>query len=81
MTERLALPPKLGMKAAIAPTDDLRARLGADLVLEAGKTRHIGALGVQVLRAAALTWAKSGHSLTLVEVSDGCLDQLGRPKP
>lgn len=76
MSDRLSLAPKLDMKGALALADELRARRGADLTLDAAETRHIGALGVQVLLSAALSWIQAGHALALVGVSDACLDQL-----
>lgn len=73
---RLRLPAKLDQKAAIALADDLRARRGGDLGLDAGETRHIGTLAVQALLSAARTWASDGHTLTISNISDACIDQL-----
>jgi chemotaxis protein CheX len=73
----LSLPPKLDQKAAIALADDLRARRGADLGLDAGATTHVGTLAVQTILAAARSWSADGHRLKLVNVSDACVDQLG----
>ena len=70
------LAPKLDQKAAIALAEELRARRGADLCLDARDTTHVGALAVQVVLAAARTWARDGRALHLVGVSDACVDQL-----
>ena len=50
-----------------------RARLG----LDAAATTHVGTLAIQTILAAARSWARDGHSLKLVNVSDTCVDQLG----
>ncbi len=76
MSDRLALAPKLDLKGATALAEDLRKRRGSDLTLDAGATRHIGTPGLQVLLSAAASWAKDGHTLSLVDVSDACVDQL-----
>ena len=73
---QLRLAPKLDQKAAIALAEDLRARRGADLGLDAGDTTHVGTLAVQVILAAARSWSGDGHALRLVNVSDACVDQL-----
>ena len=73
---RLRLAHKLDQKAAIALAEDLRERRGADLGLDASATTHIGTLATQTILAAARSWARDGHSLKLVNVSDTCVDQL-----
>lgn len=49
---------------------DLRAHAGDDLVLDAGATTHLGALGLQVLAAAALGWRRAGYRLTIAPRSE-----------
>jgi chemotaxis protein CheX len=73
---QLRLSEKLDQKAAIALADELRERRGADLGLDAGATSHVGTLAIQTIIAAARSWARDGHSLKLVNVSDACVDQL-----
>jgi anti-anti-sigma regulatory factor len=73
---QLRLPQKLDRKAAITLVDDLRARRGGDLGLDASETRHFGTLAVQTVVSAARTWAAEGHRLTIHSVSDACVDQL-----
>ena len=75
-TAQFRLPAKLDQKAAIALADDLRARRGADLGLDAGETTHFGTLAVQAMVSAARSWASDGHKLTIFNVSDACVDQL-----
>jgi chemotaxis protein CheX len=75
-TAQLRLPPKLDQKAAIALVEDLRARRGADLGLNAADTAHLGTLAVQAVLSAARTWAADGHRLSIFNVSDACVDQL-----
>lgn len=73
---QLRLPAKLDQKAAIALVDDLRARRGADLGLNAADTVHFGTLAVQAVLSAARTWSEEGHKLSIFNVSDACVDQL-----
>ena len=49
---------------------------GDDLTLDACEVTHFGAMGLQVIRAAAKTWHKSGHSLTISGLSTDCIDQV-----
>jgi chemotaxis protein CheX len=76
MSARLSLAPKLDLKGATALADELRDKRGSDLVLDAARTKHIGAMGVQVLLSAAATWAEDGRALSMADVSDACVDQL-----
>ncbi len=76
MSDRLPLNAKLDLKGATALADELRARRGADLILDASATKHIGASGVQVLLSAVASWAADGHRISLADVSDACVDQL-----
>lgn len=73
---QLRLPAKLDQKSAIALADDLRARRGADLGLDARETTHFGTLAVQTVLSAARSWASDGRKLTIFNVSDSCVDQL-----
>jgi chemotaxis protein CheX len=72
----LLLPERLDLAAAAPLAEALRARAGRDLVLDAKAVSHIGAMGLQVLRSAAKSWASSGHRLELRNLSDACTDQL-----
>jgi chemotaxis protein CheX len=75
-TSHLRLARKLDQNATIALIEDLRARRGSDLGLDASDTTHIGSLALQTIVAAAASWARDGHRLTLVNASDACVDQL-----
>ncbi len=72
----LTLDPRLDFKAAAGLADCILSHQGKDLTLDAGHVSHMGAMGVQVLRAAARSWADSGHQLRLINASDDCADQL-----
>ena len=72
----LTLDPRLDFKAAAGLADSILTHQGKDLALDAAHVSHFGAMGVQVLRAAARSWAESGHQLTLINASEDCADQL-----
>lgn len=72
----LMLDPRLDFKAAGGLAEAILGHVGKDLTLDATQVTHMGAMGVQVLRAAALSWAESGHQLNLVNTSTDCVDQL-----
>ncbi|KEP70045.1 hypothetical protein DL1_19885 [Thioclava dalianensis] len=66
----LPLPAKIDLSTVGQLADDIRARSGADLVLDAGEVSVLGGLGLQILAAAAQSWRSSGHSLTIHPRSD-----------
>ncbi len=72
----LMLDPRLDLKAAPGLGETLLAHQGKDLTLDAGHVSHIGAMGLQVLRAAARSWSEQGKRLSMINVSDDCADQL-----
>jgi|LULE01.1.fsa_nt_gb chemotaxis protein CheX len=76
MSGTLFLPGKLDLRAAGPLRAALLSERGADLVLDAAQVNHLGALSLQVIRAAAKTWSEAGHSLTLTNVSTDLADQL-----
>ena len=49
---------------------------GKDLALDASEVTHFGAMGVQVIRAAAKSWHQSGHALSISGLSTDCADQV-----
>lgn len=71
-----ALEERLDLRAAGPLAKALIARRGADLALDARAVRQIGALPVQVIRAAAQTWAADGHCLSFEGASTDLADQL-----
>ncbi|WP_424943370.1 STAS domain-containing protein [Aliiroseovarius crassostreae] len=72
----ISLDAKLDMRAAGPLKETLLSHRGQDLALDASNVMQLGALSAQVLRAAARTWAEDGHSLTLINPSNDCDDQL-----
>jgi len=71
-----ALEERLDLRAAAALATALLALRGSDLELDARAVRQIGALAVQVIRAAAQTWAADGHRLSFEGASIDLADQL-----
>lgn len=72
----LKLEPRLDTARASALATAILDHAGADLELDASEVTHIGALGVQVIRAAAQSWKRSGHTLSLSGASADCADQI-----
>lgn len=58
----LALPHTLDLTAAAELRDDLAARRGAPLAIDASAVRRCGALCLQVLVAAKRDWESAGHA-------------------
>ena len=76
----LALMPRLDLSQVGPLAAELRAHQGADLVIDAGAVTHFGALGLQLLVSAALSWRAAGHTLSITPRSaafDDALAQLG----
>lgn len=77
-----ALSPRLDLASAQDLAAALRARAGVDLVIDAGGVTHLGALGLQILASAALSWRASGQSLRIAprsEPFDAALASFGLP--
>lgn len=72
----LFLEDRLDLRSVAALAQALADRRGSDLTLDASAVRQIGALAVQVLRAAARSWAEDGYRLTFVGPSNDVVDQL-----
>lgn len=72
----LALEERLDLTHAHALATAILDHAGQDLTLDAAKVTHIGAMGLQVIRSAAKSWAKSGNSLQISGLSSNCIDQL-----
>ncbi len=70
------LGPRLDTAQAGAMAAHLLEHAGQDLALDASEVTHIGAMGLQVLRAAAKSWHASGHALSITGLSTDCVDQL-----
>ncbi|MCL7464044.1 STAS domain-containing protein [Phaeovulum sp. NW3] len=67
---QLALASRLDLSAVQPLATALRERSGADLVIDASDVSHLGALGLQVLGAAAISWRAAGHRLQIAPRSD-----------
>jgi chemotaxis protein CheX len=76
MTARYALPSRLDLPAAAPLAEDLRARAGADLLLDADELTHLGTPGLQVLLAAGQSWRAAGHDLRVEGLSDAVAGQV-----
>ncbi|ASM72281.1 MULTISPECIES: STAS domain-containing protein [Roseobacteraceae] len=74
MAEPIILPPRLDLSSVPAVLANLKSRPDGDtLVLDAAHVGHFGALGLQMVLAAAKT---AGNRLQMVNVSDKALAQL-----
>lgn len=70
------LAPRLDTAHAGEMAATLLEHAGTDLTLDASEVTHFGAMGLQVIRAAAKSWHKSGHRLTISGLSTDCADQV-----
>lgn len=73
---RIELDARLDLRAVEPLAQAILEHAGADLVLDAAKVEHFGALSVQTIRAAAKTWATGGHGLMLENCSEDCRAQI-----
>ncbi len=76
MRVTLRLPPRIDLTAVSGLAADLRRAEGGALDIDAGEVRHLGALGLQVLAAAALSWRAAGAELRIVDPSPEFTDAL-----
>lgn len=76
MSATISLQPKLDLRAAGPLRDDLLGQADQDVVLDATHVTQIGGLALQVIRAAARSWAEAGRSLTFENASTTVCDQL-----
>jgi chemotaxis protein CheX len=76
MAETYSLPPKLDLPAAGPLAAELQAKLDNDLVLDASAVTQIGALCIQVIASASISFAAAGKHLSLANASDRVIDQL-----
>lgn len=70
MPETLVLPARLDLPAAPELLEKLRESRGADLGIDAGGVAHLGTNCLQILIAAAQSWAADGKTLTLSPMSE-----------
>lgn len=76
MSEALVLNAKLDLSEAADLYAKILPRCEGDLVLDAGKVTHMGALCTQILIAAGRKAHVGGHSLMMINTSDRVLGQL-----
>jgi chemotaxis protein CheX len=62
---RFALPAQLDTAGAAALAAELTALRGRPLTLDASAVERVGALGLQVLLSARVTWARDGEKLAV----------------
>jgi len=76
MSEPVVLAPKLDLAAASALLTSLRSHDAPELVIEMSQVKHLGALCLQVLLAAAKTSNSQNRTMTLTNTSDRVIDQM-----
>lgn len=76
--QTLPLPAVLDLGAAAPLTDRLLAMRGADVTLDASQVARLGGLCLQVLMAAAKTWAADRAKLEISTPSSEFVDALTR---
>ncbi len=72
----LKLEPRLDTAAAGNLANAILENAKCDLELDASQVTHLGALALQVLRAAARSWHQDDVALTMTGVSTDCADQI-----
>ena len=72
----LKLNGRLDSAAAAQLRQDLIARRGADLAVDAGGVASLGAMSAQVLLAAAQAWRQDGRALTIATASASFSESL-----
>ena len=75
---RIALPEGLDTSGAAALAAELVAVRGRPLAIDASGVERVGALGLQVLLSARLTWVKDGAALALETPSAALLAAFAR---
>lgn len=78
MAKRLALGPKLDTASAPGLRDQLLAGIDGDLALDGGAVEQLGALCLEVILSAAALARSAGHRVTVENVSDAMVENLGR---
>lgn len=80
MTAVITLASRLDLGSVAALASEFAEKTGADLMVDAGKVEHLGALSAQLLLAAQKQWAEAGDRLTISPRSaafDDCLATMG----
>jgi len=76
MSEPVVLAPKLDLAAASALLTSLSSHDAPELVIDMSQVKHLGALCLQVLLAAAKTSNSQNRTMTLTNTSDRVIDQM-----
>ncbi|WP_295314222.1 STAS domain-containing protein [Roseobacter sp.] len=76
MSEPLVPDTRLDLSAAAGLATALRDRTEPEVIVDLSEVRHMGALCLQILIAAATSAQKDGRSLSLINASDRVIDQL-----
>ena len=76
MSEPVVLAPKLELAAASALLTSLSSHDAPELVIDMSQVKHLGALCLQVLLAAAKTSNSQNRTMTLTNTSDRVIDQM-----
>lgn len=74
----VALPAILDIQQAAPLRDRLLELKGQAVALDASSVERLGALCLQVILAARLSWARDGNDLSIVGASDAFVEQWGR---
>lgn len=72
----LKLPSSVDSSTVAAIRSELLACRGADVSIDASDVRRFGGLGLQVLLAAARTWAADGRAFSVFEPSPAFTEAL-----
>ena len=78
MVIRVPLAAKLDTAASAELRDRLISAKNDDIVLEAGAVEMLGGACAELLLSAGVLWRKTGHAITLENVSPQMADDLGR---
>jgi anti-anti-sigma regulatory factor len=84
VTAPIVLPARLDTAAAHLLAGELRARAGAEVVLDAAHVDLLGAKAMETLLVAALAWQAAGTAFAVTNLTDevrGQLAALGLPDP
>jgi chemotaxis protein CheX len=76
MSNQIKLGAKLDLPAASILATQLKECTEQEVVLDMSQVRHLGALCLQVMLAAATSAVKDGRRLVCVNASDRVIDQL-----
>lgn len=74
--EKYELPAVLDTSAAATILKEFKARRGRSIEIDAGQVQRVGALALQVLVSAELTWAKDGMAIALTNPTKELMSAL-----